>query len=467
MSASCSCDSRSESHLELSHFLWIAVVGLLFFGRAASAQDISQPPSHVVAVEGVAYVAAQDGQGWQPALVNMAIASGDRVRTELGRMEVMFADGSGIVVQPDTEVEFVTPVAVRVVAGIVEHRAGGRGDAQSASAGYLPQELRAYAPALDDNGTWEYDQASSGYVWYPWVESDWRPYSDGEWMDVPSYGWTWVGLSVWSWPTDHYGHWGWRDRGWYWIPGKSWAPAWVAWAESPDYVGWCPLGPNGRAVRVSSQSPATLGGGWTVIPRSAFGARGHSVHGFAIEPRRLPAETAFVFTSANGIPAANGIATGGRSGEPVRQGPRRRPANSLGRAPQVAPMLKPPVASMSTPPVTPMAQPPVSPMATPPVTPMARPPVTPMLPPVTPMLTPPVTPMQEPPVRPMRRPPVTPIPRPPVSPMVQPPVTPMVRPPVAPIAQPPGSREHPASGDGTEGAHGSGGKTGTAAARPR
>ena len=34
-----------------------------------------------------------------------------------------------------------------------------------------------------------------------------------------------------------------RD-GWFWIPGDEWAPAWVDWRYSNDYVGWAPLPPD-------------------------------------------------------------------------------------------------------------------------------------------------------------------------------------------------------------------------------
>jgi len=35
-----------------------------------------------------------------------------------------------------------------------------------------------------------------------------------------------------------------QDIGWYWIPGRRWAPAWVSWRRSSDYVVWAPLPPR-------------------------------------------------------------------------------------------------------------------------------------------------------------------------------------------------------------------------------
>src|SRR6185295_14627779 len=77
----------------------------------------------------------------------------------------------------------------------------------SASAQYLPDEVRPYAASLDQNGSWQYD-TSYGYVWYPTVAPTWRPYYYGRWAPLPAYGWTWIGRDPWAWPTHHYGRWG-------------------------------------------------------------------------------------------------------------------------------------------------------------------------------------------------------------------------------------------------------------------
>ena len=113
-----------------------------------------------------------------------------------------------------------------------------------ASTEYLPQDLRMFGGTFDRYGSWEYDEPY-GYVWYPTVASGWRPYYRGHWAPYQGRGWTWIGLDVWAWPTHHYGRWGYtRDR-WFWIPGRTWGPAWVSWAAAPGYVSWCPLGFDG------------------------------------------------------------------------------------------------------------------------------------------------------------------------------------------------------------------------------
>ena len=50
-----------------------------------------------------------------------------------------------------------------------------------------------------------------------------------------------------AWAVYHYGRWGYdEDYGWFWVPGDTWAPAWVQWRYSDDYVGWAPVGPGRR-----------------------------------------------------------------------------------------------------------------------------------------------------------------------------------------------------------------------------
>ena len=43
----------------------------------------------------------------------------------------------------------------------------------------------------------------------------------------------------------HYGRWAKiYGEGWVWVPGTTWAPAWVSWRSNDDYVGWAPLPPE-------------------------------------------------------------------------------------------------------------------------------------------------------------------------------------------------------------------------------
>ena len=149
------------------------------------------------------------------------------------------------------------------------------------SQSYLPDELDSYAPSFDQYGTWQSDE-TYGSVWYPTVASDWRPYYNGRWDHMRSYGWTWVTADPWwGYPTHHYGRWQLSYNGsWFWIPSRHWGPAWVYWATTPSYVGWCPLGWNGHPVVNVFAYGGTghrYGRGrdpyraWTVLPASGFG----------------------------------------------------------------------------------------------------------------------------------------------------------------------------------------------------
>src|SRR4051812_17819646 len=99
---------------------------------------------------------------------------------------------------------------------------------------------------LGGNGSW-IEVGDYGYCWQPGVavsNPDWRPYSDGYWA-YTDVGWTWVSYEDFGWATYHYGRWArLQDRGWVWVPGREWGPAWVSWRTGGNYVGWAPLPPR-------------------------------------------------------------------------------------------------------------------------------------------------------------------------------------------------------------------------------
>ena len=104
---------------------------------------------------------------------------------------------------------------------------------------------------LEPYGAWR-ETADYGYVWQPREaeeSQDWRPYTEGRWA-YSDAGWTWVSDESFGWATYHYGRWlRLRRVGWVWVPGREWAPAWVSWRTSKDYVGWAPLPPEARFDR--------------------------------------------------------------------------------------------------------------------------------------------------------------------------------------------------------------------------
>lgn len=192
-----------------------------------------------------------------------------------------------------------------------------RDERRSASAEYLPEEVRPYAASLESHGYWR-DEPTYGRVWYPRVQSDWRPYYRGRWVNLRHYGWTWVAHDPWGWPTHHYGRWGYASAGWFWIPGRTWGAAWVSWASAPGYVSWCPLGWDNRPV---FQININIGRrydpwrAWTVLPQHHFG-RGY-VHRNVVRIDYLDTRIRGSFRTAARAPVPLGHAVP-RGGAPIR-----------------------------------------------------------------------------------------------------------------------------------------------------
>jgi hypothetical protein len=97
--------------------------------------------------------------------------------------------------------------------------------------------------ALRPYGDW-FSMDRYGWVWMPnGVSVSWRPYTVGQWIYTDD-GSTWDSDEPWGWATYHYGRWLYdANRGWVWVPGEEWAPAWVSWRYGGGYLGWAPLPP--------------------------------------------------------------------------------------------------------------------------------------------------------------------------------------------------------------------------------
>ncbi len=122
-----------------------------------------------------------------------------------------------------------------------------------------------FQEALEQYGEWR-RHPRFGDVWVPTgLARDWRPYEVGHWVYTEEWGWYWVSDDQegdWGWVTYHYGRWAFdRGLGWFWVPGDEWAPAWVDWRYSDDYVGWAPLPPDELADAYEAE-PAY----WVFVP---------------------------------------------------------------------------------------------------------------------------------------------------------------------------------------------------------
>ena len=132
----------------------------------------------------------------------------------------------------------------RVESESIESRSRVRESRESAPRG----SYSMFYTKLEPYGAW-LETSDYGYVWQPrQAESSrsWRPYTTGRWVYTDA-GWTWISEEPFGWATYHYGRWTrLRGVGWVWVPGNEWAPAWVSWRKSNDYVGWAPLPPEAR-----------------------------------------------------------------------------------------------------------------------------------------------------------------------------------------------------------------------------
>jgi len=162
--------------------LYLVVLSLVTATGLARAQEVA-PPAYIAFVEGAATL-EREGEV-TPAVLNMPLLPGDRVRTGAGRVEIRFPDGTGIEVGEDSWIELVTETRVRLLGGTIDRLEPVR--ANTATASYLPQDLQMYGGTFDRYGTWRY-APDYGYVWYPMVAPDWRPYYYGYWEPLPRYG---------------------------------------------------------------------------------------------------------------------------------------------------------------------------------------------------------------------------------------------------------------------------------------
>ena len=111
-----------------------------------------------------------------------------------------------------------------------------------------PSALTDFHAALDPYGSWVEDP-TYGTVWVPSensVGADFVPYQTaGHWTYDDDY--IWASDYEWGWAPFHYGRWVYAGIGWEWIPGRTYAGAWVSWRYGSDgwgYVGWAPLAPT-------------------------------------------------------------------------------------------------------------------------------------------------------------------------------------------------------------------------------
>jgi hypothetical protein len=81
------------------------------------AQDPGQAPAHVAFVDGVASL-DREGQT-ETATAGVPFVVGDRLRTDLGRIEILFPEGSALAIDEFSSIELLSPTLMRLTAGRV------------------------------------------------------------------------------------------------------------------------------------------------------------------------------------------------------------------------------------------------------------------------------------------------------------------------------------------------------------
>jgi hypothetical protein len=124
---------------------------------------------------------------------------------------------------------------------------------------------------LQPHGSWLVS-AQYGRVWQPReYRPGWNPYYDGHWV-YADVGWTWVSDYSWGAVPYHYGTWTLDPvYGWVWVPGMTWAPAWVVFRTGPDCIGWAPVAP-GFSVGVSFGASSPVSGSFLFVSNRDFAA---------------------------------------------------------------------------------------------------------------------------------------------------------------------------------------------------
>ncbi len=116
----------------------------------------------------------------------------------------------------------------------------------------LPKPLQKLPPAVfyfaqtygNRYGEWLWDDLY-GYVWRPFIDNmaypwGWSPYYYGQWSYAAGQMF-WVPQEPWGWIPYHLGVWQWdAKRGWFWLPGSMFAPAWAAWDFYFGFAAWRP-----------------------------------------------------------------------------------------------------------------------------------------------------------------------------------------------------------------------------------
>lgn len=132
--------------------------------------------------------------------------------------------------------------------------------------------VQQFMQELNNYGTWTPSQ-EWGWVWQPRaVLPGWRPYAHGQWQVAEGFGMYWQSYEPFGWAVYHYGRWTWWDqKGWVWIPDKTWGPGFVNWAYGEGYVAWTPMPPTAPGAQgIVNGAVDNAPWMWTIVPQASF-----------------------------------------------------------------------------------------------------------------------------------------------------------------------------------------------------
>jgi uncharacterized membrane protein YgcG len=212
--------------------------------------------------------------------------------------------------------------------------------AQTYDDGYDPQAAAQFEETLAPYGTWVDDDVY-GRIWEPSGEvvgDEFSPYATaGHWLQT-EYGWTWISDYDWGWAPFHYGRWlVVAERGWCWMPGTLWGPAWVSWRAGGGYVAWAPLVPR----RMSVGSPLGPGSAWRFAMATDLGRRFGYMLPQQMAPRIFGRMSVVSNAHALPIPGARVRVNAGPTivGKPPAGGAAEGPTRLASVAPRALPRL--------------------------------------------------------------------------------------------------------------------------------
>ena len=119
---------RGRPHTVFTRSLYL--VALFSAWAVVVRAQAPPPPAHIAFAEGSTSL-DREGQA-QPATAGVPFLSGDRLRTTVGRIEVLFPDGSALEIDEYSSVDLLSPTLLRVTGGRIMLIVAGADDPASA-----------------------------------------------------------------------------------------------------------------------------------------------------------------------------------------------------------------------------------------------------------------------------------------------------------------------------------------------